>query len=140
MKKILAVMLCTMLISAIPVAAEEDPAEDAAELLENVRGTYDELFAVTNAEEYDQIWLDNCAAAAGEDMAPQIAEALKTACAGTLYGQEAIDAYGDGSEGVQFDCFFINGVSQLVFDGDNISGLDENGKEVIPEELRKKDK
>ena len=85
MKKILAVILCTMLVSAIPVAAEEDPAADAAELLENVRGTYDELFAVTNAEEYDQIWLDNCAAAAGEEMAPQIAEALKTACAGTQH-------------------------------------------------------
>lgn len=134
MKKILAVILCTMLVSAIPVAAEEDPAADAAELLENVRGTYDELFAVTNAEEYDPIWLDNCAAAAGEDMAPQIAEALKTACAGTLYGQDAIDAYGDGSEGVQFDCFFINGVSQFVFDGNTISGLDENGEEIFSHE------
>ena len=131
MKKILAVILSVMLLPAIPVAAEEDAAAEAAELLENVRGTYDELFTVTNAEEYDQIWLDNCAAVVGEEMAPEIAEALKTACAGTLYGQEAIDAYGDGSEGAQFDCFFINGVSQFVFDGNTISGLDENGEEVF---------
>ena len=134
MKRILAVILSVMLLPAIPVAAEEDPAADAAELLENVRGTYDELFTVTNTEEYDQIWLDKCAAVVGEEMAPEIAEALKTACAGTLYGQEAIDAYGDGSEGAQFDCFFINGVSQFVFDGNTISGLDENGEEVFSHE------
>ena len=67
----------------------------------------------------------------GEEAAAETADMLKSACAGTIYGQEAVDAYGDGSNGAQFDCFFINGVSQFVFDGADISGLDENGEEVF---------
>ncbi len=134
MKRILAIILCAVMFSAVPAAAEEDTGAEAAELLENVKGTYDELFSVTNAAEYDQIWLECCTDFVGEDMAEETAEMLKTACAGTLYGQEAVDAYGDGSEGAQFDCFFINGVSQFVFDGNTISGLDENGEEVFSHE------
>ena len=134
MKKLLAILLCAALLPAVPVAADENAETEAMELLENVKGTYDELFPVINAEEYDQIWLDNCAAAVGEEAAPETAEMLKNACYGDLYGQEAIDAYGDGSEGAQFDCFFINGVSQFVFDGSTISGLDENGEEVFSHE------
>ena len=40
----------------------------------------------------------------GSENAPVYAELLKSACSGTLYGQEAIDAFGDGSNGAQFDC------------------------------------
>lgn len=136
MKKLLAMILCAALIPAVPVMAEEsgDAAAEAQELLENVKGTYDELFTVTNAEEYDQIWLDRCAAVVGDEAAAETADLLKNACAGTLYGEEAVEAYGDGSEGAQFDCFFINGVSQFVFDGNTISGLDENGEEVFSHE------
>lgn len=136
MKKLLAMILCAALIPAVPVMAEEsgDAATEAQELLENVKGTYDELFTVTNAEEYDQIWLDRCAAVVGDEAAAETADLLKNACAGTLYGEEAVEAYGDGSEGAQFDCFFINGVSQFVFDGNTISGLDENGEEVFSHE------
>ena len=136
MKKLLAMILCAALIPAVPVMAEEsgDAAAEAQKLLENVKGTYDELFTVTNAEEYDQIWLDRCAAVVGDEAAAETADLLKNACAGTLYGEEAVEAYGDGSEGAQFDCFFINGVSQFVFDGNTISGLDENGEEVFSHE------
>ena len=115
---------------ATEVAAEDNEAA-AMQLLEDVKGTYEELFTVTNAPEYDQIWIDACAAVVGDEMAGDVAEMLKSACVGTIYGQEAIDAYGDGSEGAQFDCFFIEGVAQFVFDGTTISGLDENGEEVF---------
>lgn len=103
-------------------------AQAAAQLLTDLTGTYDELFPVITAEAYDQIWLEDCAAVVGEEMAPAVAEALKAACNGTIYGQEAIDAFGDGSDGAQFDCLFINGVSQFVFDGNTVSGIDENGE------------
>ena len=118
-------------------AAEEvdDATQDAAEkLLEDVSGTYDALFPVITSPDYDQIWLDSCAAVLGEDAAPAVAEELKAACNGTIYGQEAIDAYGDGSNGAQFDCLFINGPAQIVFDGKKISGLDENGTTVFSHE------
>jgi hypothetical protein len=63
-----------------------------------------------------------------------MAEMMKTYCAGTIYGQEAADAYGDGSNGAQFACGFINGVSTITFDGLTISGADESGKSVFSHE------
>ena len=135
-KQIALGVLSACMLAGMPVLAQEPDTEQISEtsamqLLEDVRGTYDELFAVTNAPEYDQIWIDACVPFVGEEAAEETADMLKNACAGTIYGQEAIDVYGDGSNGVQFDCFFINGVSQIVFDGTTISGLDENGEEVF---------
>ena len=118
-------------------AVEEvnDDASAAAEkLLEDVSGTYDALFPVITSPDYDQIWLDSCAAVLGDEAAPAAAEALKAACNGTIYGQEAIDVYGDGSNGAQFDCLFINGPAQIVFEGKKISGLDETGATVFSHE------
>lgn len=115
-------------------AGDNQDSKAAAELLSAVSGTYDELFPVITDAAYDQLWLDNCAAVVGEEAAPAVAEMLKTACNGTIYGQEAIDAFGDGSEGAQFDCLFINGASQIVFDGNTISGLDKDGKTVFSHE------
>ena len=114
--------------------ADDDTAASAEKLLEDVSGTYEALFPVITSPEYDQIWLDSCAAVLGEEAAPAAAEALKAACNGTIYGQEAIDAYGDGSNGAQFDCLFINGPAQIVFDGKKISGLDESGATVFSHE------
>ena len=135
-KQIALGVLSACMLAGMPVLAQEPDTEQISEtsamqLLEDVRGTYDELFAVTNAPEYDQIWIDACIPFVGEEAAEETADMLKNACSGTIYGQEAIDVYGDGSNGAQFDCFFINGVSQIVFDGTTISGLDENGEEVF---------
>ena len=113
---------------------DADAAADADRLLQDLAGTYTALFPVITDPAYDQIWLDNCTAAVGEEKAPEVAEMLKAACNGTIYGQEAIDAFGDGSEGAQFDCLFINGVSQFVFDGNVVSGLDENGETITSHE------
>ena len=112
----------------------EGTAAAAEKLLEDVSGTYDALFPVITSPDYDQIWLDSCAAVLGDEAAPAAAEALKAACNGTIYGQEAIDAYGDGSNGAQFDCLFINGPAQIVFEGKKISGLDETGATVFSHE------
>ena len=123
---------------AAPAAQEEpaggDESAEAAALLENIKGTYEALFPVITKPEYDQIWLDPCIAAMGKEAGPAVAEMLKAACNGTLYGQEAIDAYSDGSKSVQFDCLFINGVSTITFDGAVISGADENGNQVFSHE------
>ena len=112
---------------------KKDDAVEAAALLEAIKGTYEALFPVITAPEYDQIWLDPCAAVLGEEMGTAVAEMLKAACSGTIYGQEAIDAFGDGSNGAQFDCLFIGGVDQITFDGTAISGSFE-GKEVFSHE------
>ncbi|MCR5295608.1 MAG: hypothetical protein K6E30_10645, partial [Lachnospiraceae bacterium] len=128
-------LVMSAVLCAAPVFAEaETEADGNAEFLEALTGTYDELFTVICDPQYDQLWLDNCTEIVGEEMAEDCAVMLKAACAGDIYGQEAVDAYGDGSEGALFDCFFINGVSQFTFDGNVFSGTDEEGKEVFSHE------
>ena len=137
LRKLVPFMLAlTMLIAcgAIGNTASADEAAEAETLLAEIKGTYEPLFPVITKPEYDQIWLDPCVAAMGEEAGPEVAEMLKAACNGTIYGQEAIDAFGDGSQGAQFDCLFINGVSTLTFDGAVISGADENGNQVFSHE------
>ncbi|MCR4577912.1 MAG: hypothetical protein K5784_08405 [Clostridiales bacterium] len=114
--------------------AEADDAARAAALLKAVKGTYEPLFPVITDPQYDEKWLDPCAAVLGSENAPVYAELLKSACSGTLYGQEAIDAFGDGSNGAQFDCLFINGVNTITFDAPVISGADRNGDKVFSHE------
>ena len=111
-----------------------DEAAEAAALLKAVKGTYVPLFPVITDPKYDALWLDPCAAILGEETAPAVAEMLKAACSGTIYGQEAVDAFGDGSNGAQFDCLFINGVNNITFDGTSISGVDESGNQVFSHE------
>ncbi len=125
MKKTLALVLTLcllMMTAAFGMAETVDDSAEAIAFMDSISGTYEALFPVITAPEYDQIWLDACGAVLGEEAAPAAAEMLKAACSGTIYGQEAVDAFGDGSNGAQFDCLFINGVDQITFDGATISG------------------
>ena len=118
---------------AFPYVKVDEAAETAA-LLKAVKGTYVPLFPVITDPKFDALWLDPCAAILGEETAPAVAEMLKAACNGTIYGQEAVDAFGDGSNGAQFDCLFINGVNNITFDGTTISGVDESGNQIFSHE------
>ena len=137
MKKTLALVLTLcllMMTAAFGMAETTDDSAEAAVFMDSIKGTYEPLFPVITKPEYDQIWLDPCITALGEETAPAAAEMLKSACNGTIYGQEAIDTFGDGSNGVQFDCLFINGVYRITFDGMTISGVDEKGETVFSHE------
>ncbi len=135
MKKLLCILTALYLALSLCSFAVAEQTPDAADaLLESVKGTYEPLFPVITDPAYDALWLDPCIKAVGEEAAPAVAQALKDACNGTIYGQEAIQAYGDGSNGAQFDCLFIGGVSQITFDGAVISGTDQDGKEVFRHE------
>ena len=137
MKKVVSLVLTLcllMMTAAFGMAETADGSAEALELMENIKGTYEPLFPVITAAEYDDIWAKPCVEALGEENGAAMAEMMKTYCAGTIYGQEAIDAYGDGSNGAQFDCEFINGVSTITFDGAVISGADENGNQVFSHE------
>ncbi len=131
MKKLIAAALGLIMVLALCACGAPEEADPAEQLLADVTGTYDELFTVICDPLYDQVWLDKCTAIVGEEQAAACAEMLKTACAGTIYGEEAAAAYAAAPETTQFDCFFINGVSQFVFDGHTISGLDESGATVF---------
>ena len=97
-----------------------------------VSGTYDELFAVTNKKEYDSIWetaVKNCGIP--DEMVSATANMLKNACAAKIYGEAAIKAYAKNPEKTAFDCFFINGVRKLTFDGNKVSGSGAGGKKLF---------
>ena len=78
-------------------SAESTTAAEAVtpeeQFLQDISGTYDELFTVICDPKYDQLWLDKCEAIVGADMAADCAEMLKTACTGTVYGEEAVKKY-----------------------------------------------
>lgn len=121
------VLCCCLMLSG--AFAEE--AFDPNVLLSDLNGTYNELFTTICAPECDDIWLERCTEYAGAENAEAAADMLKAACVGTIYGQDAVDAYGANPESAQFDCFFLGGVSQFMFDGNRISGLDAEGNVVF---------
>lgn len=116
-----------LLILCVPAAFAEEPDAFLAQL----EGSYDELFTVMCAPEYDQVWLDACIASVGEENAQTYVDVLKAACVGTLYGEDAIEAYADNPEEAQFNCFFLEGVARLTIAGNRISGVDASGNEVF---------
>ncbi len=110
-------------------ATEEQTA--AAQLLVDLTGSYQELWPVILDSKYEQLWLDDCAALVGEENAQAAYEKLASMVTGTLYGEEAVQAYADGN-GV-YDCAFTEGLKTLEFDGaaSVIRGYDAAGSELF---------
>lgn len=106
-------------------------AQEAAELFEALTGTYQELWPVILDEQYDQIWLDDCAELVGEENAEAAFEKLASMVTGEVYGEEAVEAYKEG--GMAYFCGFTQDVSTVEFDGENaaIIGYDESGQELF---------
>lgn len=104
---------------------------EAEQLLSDLTGSYQELFPVLFEEQYDQLWINDSAAVVGEADAASTAEMLKGSVGGDIWGEEAIEAYGE--EGGPFYCGWLNGLSELTIDGDTmeISGTDAAGKELF---------
>ena len=82
-------------------------------------------------EKYQQIWIDDCTELVGEENAEAAYDKLASMVSGTIYGEEAVEAYKDG-DGV-YDCSFKEGVNKLEFDGSDsvIKGYDSEGKEIF---------
>ena len=105
-----------------------DENQDAAkQLLVDLTGSYQELWPVILDEKYRQIWIDDCTELVGEENAEAAYEKLASMVSGTIYGEEAVEAYKDGN-GV-YDCSFTEGVNKLEFDGSDsvIKGYDSEG-------------
>ena len=111
-------------------AADENEVA-AEQLLVDLTGTYQELWPVILADEYEQTWLDDCKALVGEENAQAAYEKLASMVTGELYGEDAVKAYADGN-GV-YDCEFTEGVNTLEFDGSaaQIKGYDADGNELF---------
>ncbi len=104
---------------------------EAKQLLNDLTGSYQELWPVILADKYKSEWLENCEKLVGKDNAEAAYEKLASMVSGKVYGEEAVKAYADGN-GV-YDCSFTEGVSTLEFDGANsaIKGYDKDGKELF---------
>ena len=97
-------------------AADENEAA-AEQLMAALTGTYQELWPVILADEYEQTWLDDCKALVGEENAQAAYEKLASMVTGN---------------GV-YDCEFTEGVKTLEFDGaaSQIKGYDADGNELF---------
>ena len=76
-------------------AVDENEAA-AAQLLNDLTGSYQELWPVILADEYKQTWLDDCTALVGEDNAEAAFEKLSSMVTGDVYGEDAVKAYANG--------------------------------------------
>ena len=79
--------------------------------------TYVNLFDVILDKQYDQLWYDHIAAVVGEENAAATVAGLKGSISSELYGEDAIAQWGDRSNGMAFDCYYINGVKSFTFKG-----------------------
>ena len=151
MKKFTSVFLAMVLTATVPagfqtVYAEETNTEatdtqetktdadneaDADQLLKDLTGSYQELWPVILADDYTQTWLDDCKELVGEDNAEAAYEKLKSMVTGEVYGEEAVEAYKDGS-GAYF-CGFTQDMATVEFDGNTktIKGYDKDEKELF---------
>lgn len=96
-------------------AVDENEAA-AAQLLNDLTGSYQELWPVILADEYKQTWLDDCTALVGEDNAEAAFEKLSSMVTGDVYGEDAVKAYANG--GGAYFCGFTNDLATLTFDGE----------------------
>lgn len=112
------------------VAADENVAA-ATQLLNDLTGSYQELWPVILADEYHQTWLDDCTALVGEENAEAAFEKLSSMVTGDVYGEDAVEAYANG--GGAYFCGFTNDLATLTFDGETstISGTDKDGNELF---------
>lgn len=110
-------------------AVASQAAED--DYLSGISGTYVELFPEVSKSEYRQIWIDDATPLVGADNAESATDMLIGMCTAEPYGQEAIDKYTADPDSAAFNCYFLGGVKKFVMDGDTITGLDADGKEVF---------
>ena len=112
-------------------SAVDENAAAAEQLLNDLTGSYQELWPVILADEYKQTWLDDCTALVGEDNAEAAFEKLSSMVTGDVYGEDAVKAYANG--GGAYFCGFTNDLATLTFDGETstISGTDKDGNELF---------
>ena len=110
--------------------ADKNEAE-ANQLMADLAGTYQELWPVVFADDYESIWLNDSAALVGEEYAQAAVQKLKSMVTADIYGEEAVTAYTENPESMAYDCSFAEGLKRLTFDGMTISGVDEQGNALF---------
>lgn len=110
-----------------------EPASAPSVTLEDLAGSYIELFPEMEKESYAGIWVTRLEESAGLDEATaQLTRAmLLSMMESEVYGEEAIQLAAEDPGYSMFDCYFINGPVQITIEGDTISGIDAEGNELF---------
>lgn len=132
MKKSLLVLLSCLLLSSNAMAEEASPITEAdTGILSAIAGengtTYVNLFDLILDTGYNEVWTDYIGAVVGEENALGTADFMKGYISADVYGEAAIEAYGDRSNGMAFDCFYIGGVDSFTMEGDTITANLKDG-------------
>ena len=108
-----------------------DDAAAANQLLIDLTGKYQQLWPVLLADDYKQVWLDDCAKIVGEENAETASDQLISSVTSDIYGKDAEGVY--TNESFAFYCAFTNDMDTVEFDGENsvIKGYDKDGNELF---------
>lgn len=118
-------------------SADQYDEDASGALLYGLTDTYQPLFeGATFNGAYDHYWHDYAAAVAGGTGADAMVDMMKSAIGGTLYGQEAVEAYQDDPDSAQFFCGFTGNVATFTFNGSQISGYRADGEEIFSHPYR----
>ena len=101
------------------------------EYLSQIQGSYVELFPELSKDENRATWEKYAAEYVDADAVADSVDHLLWMCTGDKYGQEAIDAFTEDPDSMQFDCYFLGDVAEFTVDGNTISGVDAGGNEVF---------
>ena len=134
MKKVFAILVCVCVLAMGVCGFAE-----SENFLDEVQGTYVELFPELSKEEYHQKWVDAVTPLVGEENAEATIEALLGACTAEIYGAEATEKYEADPDSMRFDCYFLGGMVKMVVEGNRITGLDADGNEVFSHEYALQD-
>ena len=124
-------LLAAAMLSACRHSTPENSAYGSKADFTSIQGSYDELFTVINADSNSGKWISAVKNEIGDaENLEIIASGLKSACAANIYGDEAVAAY-TSPDSARFDCFFINGIKRLTFEGSKISATGTDGNKLF---------
>ena len=116
--------------------AQTEEAAEAEPNLDALEGTYSNLFYAFSEEKYNDLWAD--ALLKYCDVAADKQAAVKDAFLGMfktdVYGEEAEKLAAEDPNYYLFNCAMTQGVVELKIDGNTISGVDKDGKELFSHE------
>lgn len=97
-----------------------------------ISDTYIELFPEFAKEENKDWWIECIKAYPLDDETAEVYYTMLTQqFLGRKYGQEAIDAFSSNPAEMAFDCFFENGIVKIMINGNEISAVDAEGKQLF---------
>ena len=137
MKKVLGIAAAvglSLCMSATAFAAPEAAETESDAYLAELAGSYTELFPVMDAENAKQIWYDQFEEILGiedEETAEMLREIIIAMFEAEVSGEDAMALAAEDPTYGSFDCYFENGLASLSFEGNTISGYDEEGNEVF---------